>query len=177
MWSFYRPFANKKVKKDAEAQFKFYFLACDSIEVLAALHQENNEDKALLELLTQKLISPSTPKHNKSQLAYLVQDYGLDSVKYAPYFQKKSTKKNEYNVALLLPFLTNSKQPNRYSRYLEYYKGIGTLFLCKKQYRSDNNPYFPYFTFLGYGPKKVTFPSFKFVGFTKAQRKYPYISL
>lgn len=117
---------DKSILKEAQNTFKFYsFKHQELIEELVILQQENPEDDFLVQLLADWFVTYPENDFSRDQLLFLVQEYKLDPKKYHIRKYRQSVKKDEYKVAVLLPFgLSSSTLPSKYSRFQELYTGI-----------------------------------------------------
>jgi len=112
----------KKVLEDAKTMFAFYTKKTNDIEELILLQKNNPQDHELAKLTAERLLPLSNSNVAYSDLiTYLIQDYKLN-ISPTSY---KTTKKSEYNVAVVFPFdLKAEEQPNKASRYMEMYSGM-----------------------------------------------------
>ncbi|MTI31550.1 ABC transporter substrate-binding protein [Xanthovirga aplysinae] len=96
-----------------EAQkMKFYYLRGESISDLQELLEET-KDADIASLIGMKILAQPLEIQDHKLLNQLLQDYQLDPEKFEGLAAVDSEKKAEYNLAVLLPFMTDELLPVR----------------------------------------------------------------
>lgn len=116
-----------EVLNDAHSMSYRYLQKISSVDSLIELQVLYPQNNALVELLAKQLNNPLNPIKRRYLLSYLVQDYQLDSSKYSAGGMKKSVKKDQYNIAVMLPLMMggeDKKDVMKHAQYIEMYEGI-----------------------------------------------------
>ncbi len=114
---------DKKLLAEAHNLFEYY-VTTESWIALDSLQAVNPDDQYLAELTFKLLLAKDSRSDVERMLAmYLVQDYGLDEAQLKG-IKVHSEKKEEYNVALMVPlFLNNELGAKKYFRFYEMVEG------------------------------------------------------
>ena len=114
---------DKKLLIEAQTMFEYY-VTTESWIQLDSLQEANPGNQYLAELTLKTLLKNNTRTDAERMLAmYLVQDYGLDA-SLLDEIKVQSEKKEEYNVALMVPlFLNNETGARKYYRFYELVEG------------------------------------------------------
>jgi len=116
---------SKDIKQDAEKQKNFY-LQTAPIDTLKNLQVLFPTDQVIAKNLITKLSYTQLNEKDKMLLEYLRQEFKLD--KEPVETTRASEKKQEYNVAVLLPFLEKQMSPEAWGKSYQYvfelYEGI-----------------------------------------------------
>lgn len=113
-----------KLKRDASTMKQYHLRQIEDVAVLKEM-EHTLKDEKIAEILARKLDQKYNSVEDKMLLEYLIQDYHLDRTKYPNGTFRANKKKDQYNVAVLLPFMLNeSKSYRKYARFYELYQGI-----------------------------------------------------
>ena len=121
---------------DKAAMKQFYLSRIYNKALLNNLVQQNPEDREVAVAYADKLISGWYNETDKATLEKIVSQFKLDPKKYRP--QAVASKKNEYNVAVLLPFQlasTNKETLRKNQLAMNLYAGMQ---LAKESLASQN---------------------------------------
>ncbi len=95
------------IKKDADKMERSFLMQINDTEVLNQLLTKNSYDKIVGEALASAIIHQPITEQDHSMLEFLIQEFSLDKKKYDLNAIFNNVKKEEYNVAVLLPFMNN----------------------------------------------------------------------
>lgn len=119
---------NRRVKADAEEMAAFYLAREPEVARLRNLLEENPDARYVATVLARKMSRQPLPKLDQEYLEQLVRSYKIDKDLLKETNLGKSQKKEEYHVAVMLPFLYNDLQPESslHERYfvLDLYEGM-----------------------------------------------------
>lgn len=121
--------SNRRVKADAEEMAAFFLAKEADIDRLRKLLKEKPEASYMARVLARKMSRQPLPKVDQAYLEQLVQNYQLqEDILTQTADLGESEFKEEYHVAVLLPFLYQDMQPesNLHERYfvLDLYEGM-----------------------------------------------------
>jgi thioredoxin-like negative regulator of GroEL len=119
---------NRQVKADAVEMATFLLAQERDITKLRSLLDANPEAAYVAKVLARKMSRQPLPKQDEEYLEQLVQTYKIDRELLKVTSLGESQKKEEYHVAVMLPFLFNDMEPesNLHDRYfvLDLYEGM-----------------------------------------------------
>lgn len=118
---------SKEVKDTALEMRKRFLKETDNIELLQSLYEKNPKDKEVAVILADKIHAQPLVDQNQKLLEKIVTQHNLNPKKYLSGPTGVSEKKESYNVAVLLPFLTSeiSKGRNVGNQFvIDLYEGI-----------------------------------------------------
>ncbi len=115
---------SKKLTPKAQSMKLHYLQKLEGIEVLKDL-EHDHRDENIAKLLARKLDKKYNNIEERLLLEYLIQDYKLNRDDYPYGTFPSNKKKEEYNVAVLLPFMIHQpKAYRKFARFYELYQGI-----------------------------------------------------
>ncbi len=116
------------IKKDADKMERSFLMQINDTAVLNQLLTKNSYDKIVGEALANAIIHQPITEQDHSMLEFLIQEFDLDKKQYDLNAIFNNVKKEEYNVAILLPFMNNKYKSSsanlEKSLVLNLYSGI-----------------------------------------------------
>lgn len=94
----------KKIQDDVVKLIRKEVLTSPHIDSIIREQANFPENFTLAKALADRLKRTATNAQHRNLLQYLIQDYELSPEQYASVLQRKSVKKDVYNIAVLLPF-------------------------------------------------------------------------
>jgi len=117
-----------------------------SDEKLWKLHCKYPSDQKLITLLAEKLGENYKEKQiSIDRLLYLAQEYDIKLDVISKITIRKSEKKDTFNIAVLLPYLTKTEQYLKQKYYLEIFEGIQMA--VEKANEKDEPPFFKLYNY------------------------------
>ncbi len=117
----------KNFDKDGAVTKKYYLDKMTSVESLKWLYQNYPRDKELAYILASRLADNTSEGPDQMLFNYLIEEFRLDRARLLP-AAPVSVKKQEYNVAVLFPFMVSKLPVENVSRsnqfLLDMYQGM-----------------------------------------------------
>ena len=101
---------SRTVAEEAREMKNFFLARLNDVEELNLLLSKNPYDKDIAETLATVIINQPIMDQDRSLLEFLVNEFELNPVKYDKGRILASNKKDSYNVAVVLPFMTDKLQ-------------------------------------------------------------------
>ncbi|MDH5367997.1 MAG: ABC transporter substrate-binding protein, partial [Cyclobacteriaceae bacterium] len=112
----------------SKLQQTYYLSKIDSLELISELFNTYKNDKEVAYRYAQLINEQPLYLQDRSLLAFLVEGFNLDNDEFSIVTKEESIKKDNYNVAVMLPFMVNKLQPNLYKKgnqfVIDIYEGI-----------------------------------------------------
>jgi hypothetical protein len=116
------------LKKETDELVKQELFAIDSLDRLVSFYEEFPDYMALGEAVADRIVMQPILNQDRMLLTEIVQKFDLNRDKYNIIDEISSTKKDEYNVAILFPFMLSDIVPNQVKRsnefILDMYEGM-----------------------------------------------------
>lgn len=101
-----------EILKKTELMKGYYLSAIDSITPLLSLHQQFPTDSMIGNFLALSIIDNPYPLQDRELLGQLIEDFHLDGTRFGIMPKDKMIFKDQYDIGILFPFLTERLQPN-----------------------------------------------------------------
>ena len=132
------------VNKAEKMVYSYYNELSD--EKLWTLHGKYPSDKKLVTLLAEKLGKNYKEKQvSVDRLLYLAQEYDIKLDVISKITTRKAEKKDTFNIAVLLPYFTNTEEYLKQKYYLEIFQGIKMA--VEKENDKGKTPYFKLYNY------------------------------
>lgn len=119
---------NRTVADEARRMKNHYLAQLNDVEELNLLLSKNPYDKDIAEALATVIINQPIMDQDRNLLEFLINEFELNPVKYDKGRILASNKKDSYNVAVVLPFMTDNLQPESLTLgrnfVIDLYEGI-----------------------------------------------------
>jgi len=112
----------------SKRQQSYHLAKIDSLELMSNLFDAFNNDKEVAYRYAQLINKQPLHLQDRTFLSELVEGFNLDKEEFNIVTSEESIKKNNYNVAVMLPFMTDKLQPKLYKKgnqfVIDLYEGL-----------------------------------------------------
>ncbi|QCK14716.1 tetratricopeptide repeat protein [Mangrovivirga cuniculi] len=117
---------NKNLREEGRNMKMYYLLAVSDLSYLTELLQKYPKDKDLAILLAERSYLQPLYEQDRNLLDFLVKEYDLDAERYNALGGLRNIKKDEYDVAVMLPFQSDRFRGAKTKKnfVMDLYEGI-----------------------------------------------------
>lgn len=119
---------DKKIKEDVEALKHQYISRIEDIVALQAFYELHPEEKIAAKLLAHKIADLPLVDQDRKLLNDIIEKFDFDPALFDMLEIEKSEKKNQYKIAVIMPFMAEDLEPNERKKVnqfvLDLYQGI-----------------------------------------------------
>lgn len=119
---------DSELKKDIEALKFNHFEMIEALEELQGIYENHENDKTIAYLLAKRISKEALVNQDQKLLRELIEKFDFDPSEFNVIEVQKTVYKDEYKVAVLLPFMSGDLEPNLRRKVnqfvLDMYQGI-----------------------------------------------------
>ncbi len=104
--------SSKKTKNDIRDLKTHYFSQIEQSETIHGLHENHPQDEVLAYLLAKSIADQPLVNQDQKLLRDIINEFNFNAEEFNVLKVSKSILKDEYKVAVLLPFMTDDLEPN-----------------------------------------------------------------